>query len=737
MNRARIPVAAAATFLLAACGGGGGGGGGGNVRPDPAPQASSSTRSALVVSGDEIGRSTYITQSGAKAAWDQGYGGKDVVVGILDSGLSAALPEFDGRVHASSGNFSEDGAGHSIVARPVTDDVGHGTWVTSVLGASANGQKTVGIAPEATLLSLGFFARADMTGASSMLIDLDRLNQALAVSRSAGARIVNGSFSIDGDPASFRNALQQSVAAGQLLIFAAGNDALANPSSTARYAREAWANGQILAVGAVDARNVMTPYSNLAGDAMQFYLVARGDVSVSDTDGRLGSVAGTSFAAPQVSGAAALLMQKWPRLTASQTAGVLLTSAADLGAPGVDAVYGHGLLDIAQAMQPVGETTVATAAGTSAPVAATGLALPAGGVAGAVARASAAGTFTVAATDAYGRDFPVDLALNVSQAASLAQADLQQRLARDVEGVDATVGGLRLAAAQARPLAGASIPGGPSFFGAGTRAGWQFAGGSVDRLDHFFGLEGRFRGIAQPYFELARSGRFAGAGYAPSARSRLRAGMLDAPTATGQLLDLGYASGGDALGPPQAGDWAVAMTAGALTEKDRLFGMAGSGAFALAAGRSRFSTFDGRYRTSRLTEVGGSLTLGRTTGSAAGLLQFSPVRAWSAEARLTRANAWENGDELNLFVGRPLAVVGGTLSAVLPARLADDGTLGFREARVSLAGGPTESRLGLSYATPEGRHGRMSLAGMLRLNPDNMRARPQALFGLQYRFRFD
>lgn len=737
MKHSGILAATTAAFLLAACGGGGGGGGGGGViRPGPDEQLSSTTQPGpLVVSSDEISRSTYVSQSGAKTAWDQGYGGKGVTVGILDSGLAATLPEFDARVHAASGNFTEDG-GQSVVRRPVTDDVGHGTWVTSVLGAGANGQKTVGIAPEATLLSLGFFAQRDMTGPNSMLIDLDRLSRSLAVSREAGARIINGSFSIDGDPATFRNALQQSVAAGQLLVFAAGNDGAANPSTTARYAREAWANGQILAVGAVDSRNVIAHYSNLAGDAMQFYLVARGDVVASDINGTLVSVAGTSFAAPQVSGAGALLMQKWPQLTAKQTAGVLLSSATDLGDAGVDAVYGHGLLNIERAMQPIGGTNVAIAGGGSAPVDASTLVLPAGGVAASVADAAAAGTFTVAATDAYGRDFETDLLPHVSRSASPVWTDVQQGLARDIAGIDERSGGLRLAAAPAHMVPGAAASAAPSVFGQGERERWRFAGGSGDRIDHFFGLENRHRGVAQPYFDLARDGRFAAAGFALSARAQLRAGTLESPAAAGRLLDFRYASRGDAGGLPAAGDWALAMTAGHLAERNRLLGMAGSGAFAMAPGRSRFSTLEGRYWLDARTEAGGSVTVGRTDASAGGLLQLSPVTAWSTEARIARSNAWRRGDRLSVFLGRPL-VVAGTATALLPTRIAEDGTLGFREARFSLRGGAAETRLGIAYASPSGGNGRMSLVGMLRSNPDNRPGRSETLLGLQYRLRFD
>ena len=69
---------------------------------------------------------------------------------------------------------------------------------------------------------------------------------------------------------------------------------------------------------------------------------------MSDGHGGVTRYSGTSFAAPLVSGAIALMYERWPWLRAypKDVAKAILESAQDLGAPGVDPVYGHGLLDI-------------------------------------------------------------------------------------------------------------------------------------------------------------------------------------------------------------------------------------------------------------------------------------------------------------------------------------------------------------------------------------------------------
>ena len=68
---------------------------------------------------------------------------------------------------------------------------------------------------------------------------------------------------------------------------------------------------------------------------------------------------GTSFSAPTISGAVALLAQAFPNLSGADIVSILFNSADDLGAAGIDAIFGHGRLNIARAFQPIGQTTLA------------------------------------------------------------------------------------------------------------------------------------------------------------------------------------------------------------------------------------------------------------------------------------------------------------------------------------------------------------------------------------------
>ena len=111
--------------------------------------------------------------------------------------------------------------------------------------------------------------------------------------------------------------------------------------------------GHWLNVVNVDRDNRIASDSNGCGASMDWCLAAPGvDIIMPDTGGGRYIDSGTSFAAPHVSGAAAVLKSAFPNLTAPQIVALLLTTARDLGARGVDEVYGHGLLDLENAARP-------------------------------------------------------------------------------------------------------------------------------------------------------------------------------------------------------------------------------------------------------------------------------------------------------------------------------------------------------------------------------------------------
>jgi hypothetical protein len=120
---------------------------------------------------------------------------------------------------------------------------------------------------------------------------------------------------------------------------------------------------------------------------------------------------GTSFSAPQIAGAAALLAQAFPNLTGQQIVNLLLTSARDAGAAGTDAIYGRGILDIARAFAPAGTTSLA---GTTTVVPLAGNGGTTSGPMGDVALSNRPVDAVI--LDSYGRAYDINLAhgLNAS-----------------------------------------------------------------------------------------------------------------------------------------------------------------------------------------------------------------------------------------------------------------------------------------------------------------------------------
>ena len=356
----------AASFILStlsACGGGGGGGSSATPydysQGTPSSEASadqtiatstayslpyrapngtyysslSAANAALNNNGDAIAT----IDTGARSAWQQGWTGKNVKVGIADS-------------------FNSNG---------VVD--AHGDWVAVVQSS---------VAPEATV------AMRDVLSSSSLVGLIGNVNSAYDYFERNGYHIVNNSWGIErmernssgaytgrvySDFDSLVAATVQAFdpnnpgSAQGLYIMAGGNAGQYCPTRriencnwiaavTDKIRENGYAGGtRLIFVGSLDDNsNSLAGYSYYAGDLKDDFLVAHDDVFSS------GDAAGTSFAAPRVAGAAALIKQKFPNLTSAQIKQVLLQTADDLGTPGVDSIYGHGKLNVLNSLSPQG-----------------------------------------------------------------------------------------------------------------------------------------------------------------------------------------------------------------------------------------------------------------------------------------------------------------------------------------------------------------------------------------------
>ncbi len=140
-----------------------------------------------------------------------------------------------------------------------------------------------------------------------------------------------------------------------IFVWAAGNDGHTESSALSALPHVIpELNGHFVNVVAWDTENqTLADYSNMCGVTRDWCITAPGDINT-DT----GQTFGTSFAAPAVSAAIAVLRDAFPYMTAPQITALLFESARDLGAPGVDDVYGHGMLDLEHATRPQGAALV-------------------------------------------------------------------------------------------------------------------------------------------------------------------------------------------------------------------------------------------------------------------------------------------------------------------------------------------------------------------------------------------
>ena len=415
-----------AALSLAGCGGGGAG-----PSPTPAPPPAPAPTPVPTPSPTptppptgsfdtaEIRRSDGVAFHGAITAWQAGATGQGVLAGVIDDGIDQDSPEFAGRISA----LSADVAG----ARGIDGEGRHGTNVAQVLLGAKNDAGTTGIAFNASLLVL----RADRPGScatedpsndeSGCRFPETAIAAGLDRAVGAGARVVNISLGGEDAPgATLRGAIARATAAGIIVVASAGNegDTTANgnnpnnPELFAQGLRDA-GGGLVIIAGSVNENGAISGFSNRAGTYAGSYLSALGEGlccayenGALKTEGNFVFVLnGTSFAAPQVAGAVALIAQAFPHLTSQQIVQLLYQSARDAGAEGADAVYGQGILNIARAFQPMGATTLA---GTSTAVA---LDAPLGLLGGPMGDAGWAGRKGGTAgivTDAFGRAFTVD-----------------------------------------------------------------------------------------------------------------------------------------------------------------------------------------------------------------------------------------------------------------------------------------------------------------------------------------
>ncbi|BEN56555.1 outer membrane autotransporter barrel domain-containing protein [Serratia marcescens] len=157
---------------------------------------------------------------------------------------------------------------------------------------------------------------------------------------------------------------------GVVTIFAAGNDYnLNNPDAMAGLAyfvpdiAPNWLSVASLQDPTNSGDYSISTFSSRCGYTASFCVSAPGTrvyssviagTGVDDLTTGYANKSGTSMAAPHVAGSVAVLMERFPYLNGAQVADVLKTTATDMGAPGIDALYGWGMINLGKAINGPG-----------------------------------------------------------------------------------------------------------------------------------------------------------------------------------------------------------------------------------------------------------------------------------------------------------------------------------------------------------------------------------------------
>jgi len=351
----------------------------------------------------------------SSTAYARGYTGSGITVSVMDNTFDTDHPDLVGiwvtgynaldqstDVHCeSNSSMNSNGCVHA-----------HGTHVAGTIAALKDGTEMHGVAYDAKVKPI---VMADGSWDSSSLTTAELIN-GIGEGTGSGIAAMNNSWGVSSwysvssggstyyyqGPKATSSAMGSSElaaweagAADTVIVFSNGNDGMntetgrvayytaQNTSTFSHYEDNTtdindniagWYGsqgylktnliGKWLTVVAIDSSNEIANFSNGCGDAKNYCISAPGvsiyaPREIAQGSGNYVSWNGTSMAAPHVTGVIAILKQQFPNLTTTQMVSLLIDSATDLGASGVDEVYGVGMVNLGEATKPTGTAFVA------------------------------------------------------------------------------------------------------------------------------------------------------------------------------------------------------------------------------------------------------------------------------------------------------------------------------------------------------------------------------------------
>jgi serine protease AprX len=334
----------------------------------------------------------------AQDAWKKGYTGKGVDVALIDSGVSPVDGLNNGNV-VNGPDLSFDSQYPNLTD---LDGFGHGTHLASIIAGrdfsgspaqyASNNSQYLGVAPDARIISLKVASADGSADVSQVIAALNWVDEH-AQSNGLNIRVVNLSFGTEStqpytiDPLAY--AAEQAWRHGVVVVVSGGNDGTSRPTLT-----DPAYDPNLLAVGASDpngdagpANDRVAGFSSVGSASRSVDVVAPGvhvlglrDPGSYVDQNNPGAVVGTRFirgsgtsqAAAVVSGAVALLAQRYPNATPDQLRAMLMATAMHLKGAGQSDGSGEINVDAAIAKGPLDGGVLKLLTLLSNPAAATG-----------------------------------------------------------------------------------------------------------------------------------------------------------------------------------------------------------------------------------------------------------------------------------------------------------------------------------------------------------------------------
>lgn len=264
-----------------------------------------------------------------------GLDGSGVRIAVIDSGIYRDHEEFANADIEDGRNFARvSETNHTVDPDDLTDYIGHGTAVTSVIVAGTDNELGgCGVAPGVTIVPMRCFSLTegfDDWAAEAIYAAVDEYD----------CDIINMSFGEVLPSTAFMDAVAYAYEQGVIMIAAVGNYGSPTELYPAMF-------DEVIGVGAVGIDKQWCDFSEYNESV---FITAPGDYMITaeaaDEDAYNMVRNGTSFSSPCIAAIAALALQADHTLTQDEFSDLLKETAEDLGESGYDIYYGHGLVDI-------------------------------------------------------------------------------------------------------------------------------------------------------------------------------------------------------------------------------------------------------------------------------------------------------------------------------------------------------------------------------------------------------